>query len=349
MSASDSTEPVFDDLLFRQKRKHGKYRLVAPPSVDGALADSHAHVHLLQDPHLEFVKCAAWGVDFVCDIIDIYEDDAALVLESITQGARVSKELISEVYAHSAEAAQIQNKPEGTETSDCLPRRSVVEACISQPKVRFALGCHPHNAKHYNDELEAQLIHLLADPRISAIGEIGLDYHYDLSPREDQRQAFRRQIRLSHITGLPIALHLREAHVEAYSILKEEGFPEAGVLLHCCSLSPEKLKPWIEAGCFIAYGGALTFKSAEEARQGAALVPVDKLLLETDSPYMTPEPMRGMPCGPAHTLFTAECLCEVFGCVSQEERNSLLAQVHENTLAFLARKPTAWQLSQGVC
>ena len=94
------------------------------------------------------------------------------------------------------------------------------------PRVRFAVGCHPHNAKFYDDDLERALLDRLADPRVSAVGEIGLDYHYDFSPREDQREAFRRQIRVAKQAGLPVVLHIREAHDEAFAILQEEGFPE---------------------------------------------------------------------------------------------------------------------------
>ena len=122
------------------------------------------------------------------------------------------------------------------------------------PRVRFAVGCHPHNAKFYDDDLERALLDRLADPRVSAVGEIGLDYHYDFSPREDQREAFRRQIRVAKQAGLPVVLHIREAHDEAFAILQEEGFPEAGTLLHCFNLDWAELERWVEAGCHVAFG-----------------------------------------------------------------------------------------------
>ncbi len=209
------------------------------------------------------------------------------------------------------------------------------------------MGCHPHNAKFYNDSLEADLRALLMDPRVSALGEIGLDYHYDFSPRDDQRDAFRRQIRLAKECGLPIALHLREAHDEALAIMREEGFPEAGTLLHCFNLDWATLEPWVEADCYVAFGGALTFKNADDTREAAARVPANRLLTETDAPYMTPEPMRGMTCLPDHVLFTAACLTEVRGCEPGAAREAFLAQLMDNARALLDRPATAWQKSKG--
>ena len=211
------------------------------------------------------------------------------------------------------------------------------------PRVRIATGCHPHNARFYDDALEDVLRARLADPRVAAVGEIGLDFHYDFSPRDDQRSAFRRQLRVARECGLPVILHVREAHDEALAIMRDEGFPEAGTLLHCFNLDWNVLEPWVEAGCYIAFGGPLTFKKADEVREAAALVPADRLLTETDSPYMTPEPVRGTDCGPAHTIYTANVLCEVRGADTPEARAALLAQLYENAQHLLNRKPTCWQ------
>ena len=156
------------------------------------------------------------------------------------------------------------------------------------PRIRIATGCHPHNAKYFDDGLEADLRARLADPRVCAVGEIGLDFHYDFSPREDQRRAFRRQVRLAKEAGLPVVLHVREAHDEALALMREEGFPEAGTLLHCFNLGWDVLEPWVEEGCYVAFGGPLTFKNADDVRDAASRVPVDRLVTETDAPYMTP-------------------------------------------------------------
>ena len=218
-----------------------------------------------------------------------------------------------------------------------------IVAAPAVPHVRIAAGVHPHNAKDWTPELKAALLECLRDRRVSAVGEIGLDYHYDLSPRDVQQDVFRAQIRLAKEAGLPIALHMREAHDDGFAILEEEGFPEAGTLLHCFNLDAAEVARWVEAGCYIAFGGPLTFKKADEVREAAALVPADRLLTETDSPYMTPEPVRGTDCGPAHTIYTADKLCEVRGATTPEARAELLAQLYENAQHLLNRKPTCWQ------
>lgn len=211
------------------------------------------------------------------------------------------------------------------------------------------MGCHPHNAQHYDDALEAVLRERLHDARVSALGEVGLDYHYDLSPREAQREAFRRQIRLAKEAGLPVVLHMREAHDDGFALLSEEGFPEAGTLLHCFNLDAAELARWVDAGCFIAFGGPLTFKKAEEVREAAKLVPADRLLTETDAPYMTPEPLRGTTCGPEHVAFTAAKLADVHGFedLRTPARGEFLRQTYLNALGLLDRQPTAWQRGEG--
>ena len=310
--------PPTRDFGFYQRRKHDKWREVAPPepALEAAVADSHAHIHMLPDPAWELARCAANGVDYVCMIVDPSED-----------GSRPFDELDAWVRGASADLA-------GEGVSVAVP-----EVCI-------AVGVHPHNAKLYSQQIEGELVKRLSDPRVGALGEIGLDYHYDLSPREDQRRVFRRQIALAKEAGLPIALHLRggddpvadNAHAEALAILQEEGFPERGTLLHCCALPPDELQPWVDAGCAIAYGGAVTFKNADAAREGARIVPTEQLLVETDSPYMTPEPMRGAACTPAHVVFVAAALAEVRGVVPGAEREAFFKQVHDNTAAFYARE-----------
>ncbi len=209
--------------------------------------------------------------------------------------------------------------------------------------VYLAVGVHPHNADKYTQAMEDELQENLLHPEVRVLGEVGLDYYYDNSERDAQREVFRYQISLAKELEMPIALHLRSgkdvetdnAHSEALEILTEEGFPEKGTLLHCCSLSPDELQPWIDAGCFIAYGGALTFKDADKARAGAKLVPIDRLLLETDAPYMTPEPMRGATCTPSHVIFTAEKLAEVRGVTPGKDRQEFLRQLYKNTQQFL--------------
>ena len=303
--------PPTRDAKFYQRRKHNKWREVPPPGLpaDVRVADSHAHLHMLPDPAWELVRCALNGVDFVCMIVDPSED-----------GERPFDELDGWLDDASRMLAQ-QPQPQPQ------PPPHV-------PRVRIAVGVHPHNAKLYDAQMEDELLARLHDPRVAALGEIGLDYHYDLSPRDAQRRTFCRQVEIAQQHDMPIALHLRSgadpradnAHAEAYAILREMHALGPRTLLHCCTLPSDELRPWVEADCFIAYGGAFTFKNLEEVREGARLVPDNRLLLETDSPYMTPEPMRGAACTPAHIIFTAAALAE------WHDRD--VRQIHANTLGF---------------
>ena len=306
--------PPEKDCGFYQRRKHDKWREVAPPdpSLEGPVADSHAHVHSLPDPAWELVRCAANNVKFVCEICDPSEDTLDI-------------------------PDDVREWQATSETPDL-------------PIMRITAGVHPHNAKLYDDEVEKLLMKWLEAPETVIVGEIGLDYHYDLSPRDVQRKVFRRQIQIAKELDMPISLHLRggdpepasesseppastysNAHREAFEILQEVGFPSRGTILHCCALPPEELQPWIDAGCYIAYGGTLTFKTADAAREGARIVPTDQLLLETDSPYMAPEPMRGAACTPAHVIFSAAHLAEIRGIAPGQDRERFLAQLMANT------------------
>ena len=311
---------------FLQRRKKGKFREVEAPSVvslGAPIADTHAHLQMLQNPAARLARCALYGVRFVCAMTDPVEDTdrTYTMIEQWQDEARL------------------------------LLKHAGLEAYVERiPEIRIAIGCHPHNAKYYDEPLEENLIRRLHDPRTCALGEVGLDYHYDLSPREVQRSVFRRQIRIAKTAGLPLILHMREAHDEGFAILSEEGVfdgdsPTPDVLLHCFNLDEKALKPWADAGCYIAYGGPLTFKKADEVREGSLHVSLKRLLTETDSPYMTPEPMRGMECGPEHTIFTANKMLEVRGCTTNEEKKALLEQMYVNARNLLDRKPTTWQLT----
>lgn len=311
---------------FLQRRKKGKFREVEAPSVvslGAPIADTHAHLQMLQNPAARLARCALYGVRFVCAMTDPVEDTdrTYTMIEQWQDEAR------------------------------SLLKHAGLEAYVERiPEIRIAIGCHPHNAKYYDEALEENLIRRLHDPRTCALGEVGLDYHYDLSPREVQRSVFRRQIRIAKTAGLPLILHMREAHDEGFAILSEEGVfdgdsPAPDVLLHCFNLDVQALKPWADAGCYIAYGGPFTFKKADEVREGSLHVSVDRLLTETDSPYMTPEPMRGMECGPEHTIFTANKMLEVRGCDTNEDEIALLEQMYSNARHLLDRKPTTWQLN----
>ena len=302
-------------MRFHQKRKKGKFREIAAPQLAGPVADTHAHLSMLNHPEYHLARCAYFGVTFVCSIADPTENDG------LTYDAYISWQ---------------------DQAREALREAGLGKYGDSVPKLRLACGCHPHNASRYTQEVEDHLLARLSQPATCGIGEIGLDYHYDFSPRETQREVFKRQINLAHTTGLPIFLHIREAHDEAFSILREEGFPEAGTLLHCFNLDGQTVHPWVEAGCYIAYGGPLTFKKSDYVRESLKGVSIDRLLTETDSPYMTPEPLRGMECGPEHVIFTADMMAHLVADDTLDE-SSVLVQLYDNALSLQDRPPTPWQ------
>lgn len=340
--------PEFFDACFRQKRKKGKYRLVEPPLLESPVVDTHAHVVTLRNPALELARCALSGVDFVVCMEDVKEPwertyegmdawraEAARLLPGVRENTLAALEEADAAWAVHYRDEFAHRTAEMVESPD---------ACMQAlPHLRIAIGCHPHNASYYNDALERTLVSCLKDPRVCGLGEVGLDYHYDFSPRDVQREVFRRQIRLAHETGLPLILHLREAHDDALQIMREEGFPAGGTLLHCFNLDRETLAPWLEEDCYVAIGGPVTFKTFDDLRAAVREVPADRLLTETDSPYMTPEPMRGSLCGPAHTIFTAARLAEERGFAPGDARTAFLKRLHDNARALLDREPTTWQ------
>jgi TatD DNase family protein len=293
--------PAYRDTLFRD----AKGRVAAPPVLPAGarFADTHAHLDMLHHPELSLARCAAHGVDFLVTVVDPTEDPRYTYnnLDSWQQ------------------AASLQLAQWG----------SVCEA----PQTRVIIGCHPHNASKYTAELEQLLIELARLPITSGIGEIGLDYHYDHSPRDVQQQVFRRQISLAHQLRLPAVLHLREAHDDGLRILREEGLPKAGTLLHCFNLDYATLEPFLELGCQVAFGGPVTFKKSDELRAAAARTPLKQVMTETDAPFMAPHPLRGTICGPEDVVFSAAKLAEVFQ-VAEKDAPAFYEQLYQNARAF---------------
>lgn len=177
--------------------------------------------------------------------------------------------------------------------------------------VWFAAGFHPHEAQHWSDAAEARIRQLLSHPKCVAVGEIGLDYHYDFSPRDIQKKVFERQLTIAAELGKPVILHDREAHGDMYDILRRFA-PLKGVM-HCFSGSVELMEESVRMGLHIGLGGSVTFKNARQPVEVAANTPIDRLLLETDCPYMAPVPHRGERCVSPMITLVAEKIAEARG------------------------------------
>jgi TatD DNase family protein len=184
----------------------------------------------------------------------------------------------------------------------------------SHQEVLTAIGCHPHDAKIFDERGGEELLRRLAErPRVLAIGEIGLDYHYNLSPPETQRDVFRRQIRMARELALPVIVHHREAEADLVKLLDEEGAREVGGILHSFTADLATAERALEMGFLVSFSGILTFKNAGPLRDVARTLPLDRLLVETDSPYLAPVPYRGKRNEPAFVASTLRCLAEVKG------------------------------------
>lgn len=195
------------------------------------------------------------------------------------------------------------------------------------PLVYGAVGVHPHEAEETTEEDLIKIKELYSKEKIVAVGEIGLDYFYDFSPRERQIEIFRKQIITANELGLPVIIHDRDAHEDTMNILKE--LKPKGVV-HCFSGSAEMAKEILKLGLSIGIGGAVTFKNARKPVEVVEMLPLDKLLLETDAPYMTPVPFRGKRCDSSHIAYTAEKIAEIKGIGVQE----IIDRCNENAKAL---------------
>src|SRR4030067_938054 len=196
----------------------------------------------------------------------------------------------------------------GTENKDWM---RALEIAHSNPSVYAILGVHPHNAREIDEETYPTLRKLCADDKVRAYGEIGLDFYRNLSPRDIQLKRFREQIVLAKELGLPIVVHDREAHQETLEILKSEKAEECGGIIHCFSGDYEMAKICMDMGFYISIPGSITFKNAEDFREIVKKIPLESLLVETDAPFITPEPFRGKRNEPSYVRYTAQKVAEI--------------------------------------
>ncbi|HEU5276283.1 MAG TPA: TatD family hydrolase [Xanthobacteraceae bacterium] len=204
------------------------------------------------------------------------------------------------------------------------------------PEVFCSVGTHPHNAKEEPDITTADLVARTRHPKVVAIGEAGLDYHYDLSPRDAQERGFRRHIAAARETGLPLVIHAREADDDVARILEEESgkgaFP---AVLHCFTGGRDLARRAIALGLSISFTGILTFKNSTALREIAAELPVDRVLVETDAPYLAPGKFRGKRNEPSYVVETASVLAQTRGVALED----IAAQTTENFFRLFSKVP----------
>jgi len=247
--------------------------------------------------------------------------------------------LADEVFAPDLEAVVTRAKDAGLErVCVILEAGNASEAAQAErvrqlwPDVRVAIGVHPHSAHLFSDDPHraATVVRdqFLATPSARAVGEIGLDYHYDLSPRDVQQAVFREQIRLARALDRPIVLHTREADDDTIAILREEGEGALTGVIHCFTGGPALAQAGLDLGFYISLAGIVTFPKAADLRETVRAVPLDRLLIETDSPFLAPVPHRGTRNEPAHVSRVAATLAELFGVAPAELLRQTTANFH---------------------
>jgi TatD DNase family protein len=216
---------------------------------------------------------------------------------------------IEGVLARSRAAGVAEWITVGTDPQD---NRKTIEFAEKYQGVYAAVGIHPHDAKTVTDETLGELQKLARHPKVVAIGETGLDYHYNLSLHEDQRRVFAEHLKIAADLKLPVIIHCRKAFEETLEILDEYGCNVEKVVFHCFSGSAQQARIVLDRGYYISFTGVVTFKNAEKKRAAAKIVPLDRLMVETDCPYMSPEPVRKQqPNEPALMVHIAKCLAEL--------------------------------------
>ncbi|NTW71625.1 MAG: TatD family hydrolase [Eubacteriaceae bacterium] len=200
------------------------------------------------------------------------------------------------------------------------------------PMIYGAIGMHPHDAKDADEEFFSYIIEKTRNEKIVAVGEIGLDYYYDYSPRDVQKAVFKRQMEIAQDANLPVIIHCRDSHHDTYELLKTFKGKVKGVM-HSYSGSWEMAKLYLDLGYYISFSGPITFKNSRKLPEVAANVPLDRIMIETDSPYLTPVPFRGKTNEPAYVQYVAQRVAQLKGISSEE----LVIKVIENTKALFTK------------
>jgi TatD DNase family protein len=219
-----------------------------------------------------------------------------------------------ELVERAREAGLVRLATVGTDPSSVA---RALAATRAHEGVFAIVGVHPHNTEGFDEAAVEEIERAAADPKALAIGETGLDYYRDYAPREDQRRAFEAQLDLAARLGLPVAIHTRDAEEDTFAILREHAAALPAVILHCFS-APGRLDEAVERGYLCSFAGNVTYRKAVELQRAAKEVPAELILLETDSPYLAPHPLRGKPNEPANVVHTAHHVAGLRG-LSYEE------------------------------
>ena len=244
---------------------------------------------------------------------DQFEEDVALVIE------RAKEEGVSNIVVVGFDEKTIKGAIKLAENYDFI---------------YAAVGWHPVDAIDMTEEHLKWLEELSSHPKVVAIGEMGLDYHWDKSPKDVQKEVFRKQIQLAKKVNLPIIIHNRDAHEDIVTILKEEDASAVGGIMHCFGSSLDIAKQCLKMNFYISFGGPVTFKNAKRPKEVAKEIPLDRLLIETDCPYLAPHPYRGKRNEPSYVKLVAEAIAELKDITYEE----VVAATNENAKKLFAIK-----------
>ncbi len=268
---------------------------------------------------------AGW-FDSHCHVQEEYLGDRSFDGDGDGDGDRMGAETagLEPVLARAADAGVDRLVCVGTGAATSAQATALARATAGGsggPRAWATVGLHPHEAIEGVDAVASLLAHELAanDGTVVAVGECGLDYYYEHSPRDAQRAAFAAQIALAHAYGLALVIHARDAWDDLFDVLGAEGVPERTVL-HCFTGGPDEAERCLRAGMYISFSGIVTFKNAADVRAAAARCPLDRLLVETDSPFLAPVPHRGRANEPAYLPLVGDAIAAVKGCEVSEIR-----------------------------
>lgn len=292
-----------------------KKRIYAVPNPLAPIADTHAHLLCFwdKDPVEVLVRAACAGVRQMTTIWDAAADacDARAYADQLAAWVASARDLLAQSIEDGS--AHVLPFASGRELDDPFELFG---------NVAFLAGVHPYGAPDYDVAVHARFLEALDQPLCIGVGEIGLDYHFDAddgieaAPHDLQMEVMARQLEVAVARDVPVELHLRNdcddearaAHADALTVLDRVGIPSAGCVLHCFGEDRATMEQFLERGCHIAFGGSATFKRNDAVREAFAACPIDRLLFETDCPYMAPEPVRGLECEPAMMPWTVGAL-----------------------------------------